>query len=91
MARCVSIYISWTLTTISNYGFGIQEAQVRTVMHHHECRFPNFVIMRMKEFRTATPAELRSSLAASSGKLESRSTVRRRLHERSLYARQPAV
>ncbi|GFU58898.1 transposable element Tcb2 transposase [Trichonephila clavipes] len=41
--------------------------------------------------RIRTLVELRSSPAASSGRLASRSTIRRRLHERSLYARRPAI
>ncbi|GFU63659.1 transposable element Tcb2 transposase [Trichonephila clavipes] len=40
---------------------------------------------------TETPAELRFSLAASPGRLVSRSTVRRRLHECGLYSRRPAI
>ncbi|GBM06604.1 hypothetical protein AVEN_220040-1 [Araneus ventricosus] len=41
--------------------------------------------------RTATPTQLRSSLATATGRLVSTSTVLRRLHEGGLYARQPAI
>ncbi|GBM32925.1 Transposable element Tcb1 transposase [Araneus ventricosus] len=41
--------------------------------------------------RTATPTQLRSSLAAATGRLVSMTTVHRRLHEGGLCARQPAI
>ncbi|KFM74795.1 hypothetical protein X975_15821, partial [Stegodyphus mimosarum] len=41
--------------------------------------------------KTATPTLLISSLAATTGRLVSTSTVCRRLHEGGLYARRPAI
>ncbi|KFM76534.1 hypothetical protein X975_13757, partial [Stegodyphus mimosarum] len=41
--------------------------------------------------RTATPTLIRSSLAATTGRLVSTSTVHRRLHKGGLHVRQPAI
>ncbi|GBO35448.1 hypothetical protein AVEN_160173-1 [Araneus ventricosus] len=77
-----------TLATISNHRFSIQEVQPRTANRYNERRYLPLCARRN---RTATPIQLRSSLAAATGKLVSTSTVRRRLHEGGLYARRPAI
>ncbi|GFV78066.1 hypothetical protein TNCV_2201 [Trichonephila clavipes] len=57
-------------------------------MGYHKCRY---LPLSARRNRTAKPAELGSSIAASSRKLASRSTMRQRLHERGLYPKRAAI
>ncbi|GBN24624.1 Transposable element Tcb1 transposase [Araneus ventricosus] len=68
--------------------FSIQEVQPRTANRYDERRYLSLCSLRN---RTATPTQLRSSLAAATEKLVSATTVSRRLHEGGLYARRPAI
>ncbi|GFS76327.1 HTH_Tnp_Tc3_2 domain-containing protein [Trichonephila clavipes] len=75
------------LATISSPGFGIQEVRP----HATTSADGRYLSLYARRNRTATLAELGSSLVTSSATLVSRSSERRRFHERGLYARRPAI
>lgn len=50
-----------------------------------------YLVVSAKRQRTATPTQLSRDLAAATGTSISSKTVSRRLHERGLYARKPAI
>ncbi|GFW97055.1 HTH_Tnp_Tc3_2 domain-containing protein [Trichonephila clavipes] len=90
MAECEFVCDSWTLATITEQGSAsrrFNQGWPRTTTSADD----QYLLIRAQRNRTETPVELKSSFAASSGRLVSRSNVHQRLHERGLYARQSAI